>query len=69
MSHDAHIIRNRRNGFVCFCLGVFEREYGLSGELRLLRCVVYIVFSVLVLCVCVQCVCGRRFLSISRYHI
>lgn len=45
-------------------LECLEESYGLSGELRLLRCVVYIVFSVLIVCVC-----GRRFLSISRYHI
>lgn len=50
-------------------LECLEESYGLSGELRLVRCVVYIVFSVLIVCVCVQCVCGRRYLSISRYHI
>lgn len=34
-------------------LECLEESYGLSGELRLLRCVVYIVFSVLIVCVCV----------------
>lgn len=50
-------------------LECLEESYGLSGELRLLRCVVYIVFSVLIVCVCAVCVWAQVFVNFKVSHL
>lgn len=50
-------------------LECLEESYGLSGELRLLRCVVYIVFSVLIVCVWAQVFVNFKVSHLKAEHI